>query len=119
MALVLVRLNHLEDKMKNLKTELTIEKQKKNILRDEKEISNLKLMVSVASPANKMEKGDEEVDIDGRAVVLPRNCQDLATKGHGVDGIYLIQSANNAKKIGAVYCDFSSGNGSPGRYFSL
>jgi len=82
MEMVLARLNHLEVEL---------------------ERATLKSMA-----INKSNKLD---DVDGRAVLWPRNCRDLRRNGQNIDGIYLIEwPGSNLKRIGAVHCEFAPGN---------
>ena len=41
----------------------------------------------------------------GAAPVIPSSCEDLKSKGHHLNGIYMVFDAN-AKKVLATYCDF-------------
>ena len=101
--LVLARLNHLEAEMADLKTDLASEKEKNRL--QEIEISNLKL--SSAQHVPKMAKKNKEVaGADGRAVLFPRSCREVAGNGQSIDGIYLVEST--ATRIGAVFCEFVS-----------
>jgi len=109
--LVLARLNHLEAKVVRLETELEEEKEKNRL--QETEISNLKL--SSAQHVPKMVKKNKEVGADGRAVLFPRSCREVAGNGQSIDGIYLVEST--ATRIGAVFCEFVSGS-PPGIYYT-
>jgi len=113
--LVLARLNHLEAKVVRLETELEDEKEKNREMNrlQEMEISNLKLLSAQQVPkmAKKL-KTNDEVGADGRVILYPRSCRELAGNGHSIDGIYMIEWPTNRERIGAVYCEFASG--SPG-----
>ena len=104
---MLARLNHLEAKVLRLETELEYEKEKNRL--QEMEISNLKQLSAQREP--NMAKKKKEVGADGRAVLFPRSCRDIAGNGQNIDGIYLLELT--ATRIGAVFCEFVSG--SPGK----
>ena len=110
----MARLDHLEAKVVRLETALEDEKEKNRL--QEMEISNLKLLSAQHVPkmAKKL-KNNNEVGADGRVILYPRSCRELAGNGHSIDGIYMIEWPTNRERIGAVYCEFVSG--SPGNYY--
>ncbi len=89
-----------------LETELENEKEKNRL--QEMEIFNLKQ--SSADEAPKMAKRNKEVGADGRAILLPRSCREVAGNGQNIDGIYLVEWPSNPNRIGAVFCEFVSGS---------
>jgi len=51
-------------------------------------------------------KGGSSGDSSARAIV-PSSCRELATAGHSIDGLYLVQNSDS-RKIEAVFCDFGT-----------
>ena len=45
---------------------------------------------------------------NGRVLVIPQSCRDLALLGHTLDGFYQVQSVSHPKKVATVLCDFSN-----------
>ncbi len=81
--------------------------QAEKILLLEKEISSLKSPKPTDSCKKKVDKVVTKTNKkpSSKALSLPKSCQELRSKGHFADGVYLVVN-EDTNKIDAVLCGF-------------